>query len=377
MIISCFLVRGLIAGDIKIGLLYGQKVSSLVLSVVEGEYILFGDYRQINAVRKGTIFYIENRDGRLVIQDTSKQVGSFNHIEFRGVSNTNVFRLKSVFPSFEAKEYDDNVVFQPVLNFISVINTLNIEKYIAGVIEAEGGSNAHPEYYKAQAVLIRTFALKNYYRHGSEGFNLCDAEHCQAYKGKSRMNNEIVAAVLATQGQVLTDRQGNLIVAPFHSNCGGITSDAFYAWQQESPNLQPVNDPFCLSSRNAKWELGITRKQWTDYLLSKGIDNQILQQTDFSYNPNVREKYYAAGKIRLPLADIRKDLKLKSAWFSVSVTGDSVILKGRGYGHGVGMCQEGAMSMARKGYVYIDILHFYFSGVQIRNVIDEQSALIE
>jgi stage II sporulation protein D len=369
--ISLCLVHRIVAGDIKVGLLYGKKVSSVVFSVVEGEYIIFGDNRQVSSIRKGAIHYIENNNGRLVIQDTSKSIGSFIHIEIRGISNENVFRLKPVFPSAEAREYDGNVTFQPSLNFISVINTLNIEKYIEGVLEAEGGSNAHPEYYKAQAILVRTFALKNFYRHGSEGFNLCDAEHCQAYKGKSLMNKEIMTAVSATRGQVLVNQHGNLVVTPFHSNCGGMTSDAYYAWQQMSPNLQPIKDPFCMNSRNANWEVSLTRRQWTDYLLSKGFDMQLLQQTDFRYHAKEREKYYVAGKIMLPMTDIRKDLKLKSAWFSVAVIGDSVILRGRGYGHGVGLCQEGAMSMAKKGYVYIDILHFYFSGVQIRIITDE------
>ncbi len=372
LILYCYTFHRLVAGDIKVGLFYGKKVSSLVFSVVEGEYILFGDFRQISSARKGTIYYIENHNGRLVIQDTSKIVGSYSNIEIKGISHANVFRLKPVFPSLDAKEYDDNVLFQPVTNYISVINTLNIEKYIAGVIEAEGGSNAHSEYYKAQAVLIRTFALKNFYRHGSDGFNLCDAEHCQAYNGKSRMNNEIISAVVATQGQILTDQQGNLIITPFHSNCGGVTSDAFYAWQQESPNLRPVKDPFCSNARNARWEIVISRKQWIDYLSSKGIDIQKFQLTDINYYPETREKYYVVGQIRLPLSEIRKDLKLKSAWFSVTAKGDTVVLKGRGYGHGVGMCQEGAMSMAKKGYVYVDILHFYFSGVQIRRAMDER-----
>ncbi len=370
-IISCCPVGKLVAAEIKIGLFYGKNVSTVVFSVVEGEYIIYGDYREIGSVRKGTIYYIENSNGSLVIQDTSRLLGSFNIIEFRGISTENIFRLKPVFPSLDAREYDDNVRFQAVLNHISVINTLNFEKYIAAVTEAEGGPNAHPEYYKAQAVLIRTFALKNFYRHGSEGFNLCDAEHCQAYKGKSRMNNEIISSVIATKGQVLTDQQGNLVFTPFHSNCGGLTSDAYFAWQQMSPNLQPVSDPFCKNARNTTWEVSMTRKQWSDYLFSKGFDTQLLQQTDFNFNAREREKYYVAGKIKLPMADMRKDLKLKSAWFSVALNGDSVVLKGRGYGHGVGMCQEGAMSMARKGYVYIDILHFYFSGVQIRVITDK------
>ena len=70
----------------------------------------------------------------------------------------------------------------------------------------------------------------------------------------------------------------------------------------------------------------------------------------------------------MPLTTIRSDLNLRSTFFSVFVNGDSVILKGRGYGHGVGLCQEGAMEMASKGFSYRDIISFYYSGVIITDV---------
>jgi stage II sporulation protein D len=356
------------AGDIKIGLFNREAMTSITFSVVEGEYVIYGDFRQVDVARKGFIYHIENSRGMLNLQDTSAVFGKYSHIEFRGISSENIFRMKPVFPTLPAKESDDNLILQAENNIISAINILDLEKYIAGTIESEGGVNAHPEYYKAQAILTRTFAIKNYYRHGAEGYNLCDTEHCQAYKGKSRMNPAIQDATLSTKDLVMTDKQGNLVIASYHSNCGGMTSDAFQVWKQPLPYLKPIADPFCIHSRNAVWETKISRTSWNAYLAKRGVEKKFLQQAIINFNPQGREKYLTIGNVQLQMADIRKDLNLKSAWFSIGAGSDSVIFQGKGFGHGVGMCQEGAIEMANKGYVYVDILHFYFTDVRINRI---------
>jgi stage II sporulation protein D len=86
-------------------------------------------------------------------------------------------------------------------------------------------------------------------------------------------------------------------------------------------------------------------------------------------------KDYRAGDFSLPLKQIRSDMDLRSAFFSLAVKGDSVIIKGRGYGHGVGLCQEGAMTMAQKGFDYRQIINFYYTGViitDINNAVEEK-----
>ncbi|MBN1414359.1 MAG: SpoIID/LytB domain-containing protein [Bacteroidales bacterium] len=356
------------ARDIKIGLFFNRKITTVVFTPVGGEYIIYGDYRQVGVARKGFIYHIDNSGGVLTIQDTLNVIGSFSRIEFKGISRSNIFSIRPVIPSLPPRESDDNLLLQGEADFMRIINILDLEKYIAGTIETEGGSNAHPEYYKAQAILARTFAVKNFYRHGSEGFNLCDTEHCQAYKGKSRMNPEIHAAVMATKELVMCDMNGHLVNTPYHSNCGGMTSDAFQAWKQPLPHLQPVIDQFCRNSKNAKWESMLSRDEWIAYLTGKGFKKDRLMQADLSFSPASREKYYRIGEHQVELTEVRRDLKLKSAWFSIVTGADKIRFQGKGYGHGVGMCQEGAMEMARKGYVYVDILHFYFRNIKIESI---------
>jgi stage II sporulation protein D (peptidoglycan lytic transglycosylase) len=353
------------ASEIRVGLFYQKEITDVVFSVVDGEYIIYGDYRQVGAARKGFIYHIGISADALTIQDTSAVLGTFGRIEFKGVSGSNVFSIRPVSPALPSKELDDNLLLVGELGLITAINLLDLEKYIAGVVESEGGPAAQAEFYKAQAILARTFAVKNFYRHGTEGYNLCDAEHCQSYKGKSRMNPDIPAAALATKALILFDTHNNPVNPPYHSNCGGRTCDAAWVWGQPLNHLKPVTDPFCRDSRNAAWDLILGRDEWISYLQSKGFRKEQLLQADLNFLQDTRQKYYRLGDRQVELVEIRKDLALKSAWFSVAVKGDSVILRGKGYGHGVGMCQEGAMKMAEKGYVFVDILHFYFKDVII------------
>lgn len=182
------------------------------------------------------------------------------------------------------------------------------------------------------------------------------------------MNPVIPAAALSTEALILYDLHNNPVNPPYHSNCGGMTSDAAWVWGQPMNHLKPVTDPFCRDSRNATWVSIFGRDEWISYLQSKGFKKEQLMLTGLNFSPDTREKYYKLGDRQVELATIRKDLALKSAWFSVTAEGDSIILHGKGYGHGVGMCQEGAMKMAEKGYVYVDILHYYFNDVTIGRI---------
>jgi stage II sporulation protein D len=87
--------------------------------------------------------------------------------------------------------------------------------------------------------------------------------------------------------------------------------------------------------------------------------------TDFILAGHTRQKYTGPSNAQIALATIRQDLKLKSAFFTLQPVNDQIVIHGYGYGHGVGLCQDGAMQMARVGYNYVDILMFYFRGLTI------------
>jgi stage II sporulation protein D len=351
------------AADMRVGLFYGNNLQSVVFSVVEGEYMLSGDGRQIAVVRKSTMFHIEMSGSGMLVSDTLQSYGTYMKLEFKGVSASNVFQVKPVFPSLPSKESDDNLTIGMRDRSLQLINILDLEKYIPGTVEAEGGSNAGIEYYKAQAVITRTFAVKNFTRHATQGFSLCDGVHCQAYNGKSRMNRIIYDAVYQTVNKILVDVTGNPIMTAYHANCGGITCSASMAWNKDLPYLPSVHDPFCDRSSLRNWTKSIPLADWNNYLSQKGVPvgSENLQ----AITGAGRQKFLYPEKQKVSMTLLRDDFKLKSSFFTIEESNGTVILHGHGYGHGVGLCQEGAIEMAKVGYTCLDILMFYFHDVTL------------
>jgi stage II sporulation protein D len=354
------------AADIRIGLFYNVHVESLVFSSAQGEYMVIGDGKQVTVVRKGTMFYIAQSSSGITLQDTLQSYGTFSTLEFKGISGANTFRVKPVVPALAAKESEDDLLVDLLFDNLRIINRIGFDKYIAGTLEAEGGSNAPLEYYKAQAVISRTFAMQNFSRHAQEGFNLCDGTHCQAYNGKSLMNKQIYEAVTLTRDMVLVDQAGDLAVTAFHSSCGGKTGDAALEWNRALPYLKPVNDPFCDHSKQRDWSKTIPVETWNKYLGDQKYDGNPADL--FSKNDAGRQKYLDVNNKKLLLTTIRKDFILKSSYFHLESDDGNVIFKGHGFGHGLGLCQEGAMEMARVGYSYVDILMFYFNNLTLKRI---------
>lgn len=354
------------SADLRIGLFYGSEIQSVVFSTVEGEYLLYANDRQIATISRGNVLHIEKTSAGLELHDTKQSYGVYPELEFKGVSATNIFQLRPVFPALDPKESDGDLSISYSGNAIRLINLIDMEKYVSGTVESEGGSNASSEFYKAQAVIVRTFAVKNYLRHAQEGFNLCDGVHCQAFNGITSLNKEVFAATRATKDEILVDSNGEPAITAYHACCGGITGRASDEWQGELPYLVPVKDPFCRKSKHLNWMKTVTLKEWNDYLKKQNINN--LSENPFKQNETNRQKYLDPENERLPLTGIREYFKLKSSFFNIEKSTDnsSVIFRGHGYGHGLGMCQEGAMEMARVGYTYTDILMFYFKGLELK-----------
>ncbi len=358
-------VKSSFTQKLNVALFYENKIKTAIFSVISGAYDITGDGKRIKRSASPEIYLISSENDLLSIRNSEKSFGQYEKIEFTAMDTSGIFKLKPEDPPINPREYDDDLAVVTQNGYLQLINKINIEKYITGVIETEGGSSAPIEFYKAQAILIRTYAIKNIYRHSGSGYSLCDATHCQAYKGKSSHNNLIYLAAEKTKGMVLTDKNNNLITTPYHSNCGGMTSSASGVWQKNLPYLVTVKDPFCLQGNNARWIRKITVPDWEQYLRRIGINIENPYSYDYTFNQQARKKYYHFDSQQILLTRIRDDWSLKSTYFSIKRDGDTLIFEGKGFGHGVGLCQEGAMEMARVGYTYTDILHFYFRNVRI------------
>ena len=166
----------------------------------------------------------------------------------------------------------------------------------------------------------------------------------------------IKQGVTETEGMVIVDKNLNLITAAFHSNCGGHTANSGDVWAANLPYLQAVEDTFCRRMPQANWQRKIAKTDWLNYLETKH---------KYPVDDSNRETEYVYGTVRIPYRQIRSDWQLKSAYFSISEQKDSILISGHGYGHGVGLCQEGAIRMAQLGYTCDSIIKFYYKNVEI------------
>ena len=133
-------------------------------------------------------------------------------------------------------------------------------------------------------------------------------------------------------------------------------------WSKSLYYLRSVKDTFCLKHKDANWQKEIDKNQWKNYLTAR-LPNTIKEQQYMNLSLNERMKYFPQSK--LSFEELRGKFRLRSTYFNIQETANNVLLKGRGFGHGVGLCQIGAMEMAALGYNYSEILHFYYSGVHI------------
>lgn len=352
--------------QVDIRLFYGEPSNAVVLRVASGQYSIMVNGSAEENLSPGDIVFVHRSDtGGVIVNFTDRPDLAADSLIFNDRGGNSSFSLRRPGDKNQFVEYEGSLKMFNGLGSLLIINTLEMERYIAAVVQAEGGFRAHNEYFKTQAVITRTYAWLHMNKHRDEGYDLCDDVHCQVYHGRS-FEQPIIDAVKETAGLVITDADSNLILTPFHSNCGGETVAAEEVWLTGKPYLQPVTDPYCSFSRNARWEKKIARTEWLDYLKSNGYDGG--DDKLLPYVMNSRQRLYRISDFSIPATSVRGDLGLRSAFFSVIPEGDSVIIRGRGYGHGVGLCQEGAMVLATRGFSFASIISFYYQDVRLIDI---------
>ncbi len=357
------------AQQVWISLYDGQQIKSLAVSSYSGTINAFQNSQKQFTIADGKSIYITLHEGKMLVNDINGPMGSFSTLSFQGDPEA-MIRVKPADPLNEARNYEETVFISVVDGHIQIINQIDAELYIAGVIQAEVGLGKPQEFYKAKAIICRTYLYGHINRHQPEGFHLCDGTHCQAYKGKCS-NEAVCSAADATKGIILVGSKDSIpILAAYHSNCGGETESAKNAWQTNMPYLVPVTDPYCATQPNATWEKTVSLDEWFQYIMKKGFKPDPSVLVDFDFQQERRIPDYAINDFKLQTKEIRNDLNLRSTFFSISVVGEQVLLKGRGYGHGVGLCQEGAMEMGRRGFKYGEIISFYYKYVNLVPVSD-------
>lgn len=265
------------------------------------------------------------------------------------------------------------------------IEELPLDTYVKGVVAAEMPADYEEEALKAQAVVARTYTIYTIIHNNNkhENADLCDNSNCcQAWISKDdRLSKweedkrdqylkKIEEAVDSTNGKIIT-YNGEVIDAFFHSNSGGVTETPVNVWGGTNyPYLQSVQTAGEEGYKQYSSEVKLTKDEFINKIKETHPNLNIDFNDEHSieiieYTESNRVKTIKIGNINLSGVEIRKILGLKSTKFEVKVDNDNVIFTVTGYGHGVGMSQTGADSMAKQNSSYEDIIHHFYTNVEI------------
>jgi SpoIID/LytB domain protein len=234
---------------------------------------------------------------------------------------------------------------------------------------------------KALAIAARTYALKNFGRHRSEGYDFCTLTHCQRFINPAGAQSRpaVVAAVRETAGMYLSDEKGLIADSYFSASCGGATANLQTLWGVRAPKyLRGVHDEYCAT---------MPHHTWTDVIPATKLLKALRSDARASPGATLSDVTVARRDVtgRAELITIEGEHRrtvsgwdfkiivgralgwnlLKSSRFEITRAGSNFIFRGSGFGHGLGLCQEGAHVMAQRGADYRRILAKYFRGTTI------------
>jgi stage II sporulation protein D len=253
-----------------------------------------------------------------------------------------------------------------------VINELDIEDYLRGVLAGEVPDGWEYEALKAQAIVARSYALYQKKMSGSRAYHIVATVNSQVYEGSMREYPREARAIEDTRGLVIV-YQGKIIPAFYHSSCGGQTESADELWGIDAPFLRGVDCDCQRISRYGIWEKRISLRQIVNALRHQGLHlDDILGMSIKGITPAGRVRAVAIssprGELNIPAESLRAAIgnsTIPSVFFEIEITGKSAVFSGRGSGHGVGLCQWGTEEMAERGCDYPTILSHYYPGTDI------------
>lgn len=256
-----------------------------------------------------------------------------------------------------------------------VINQVDLEEYVKGVVPAEVNSTWHAEMLKVQAVAARTYALYQHMLSASRDYDVAASIQDQVYRGRQGVDARVQEAVESTRGLVVT-HDGAPIYAAFSSTAAGITEDAMVVWSKDLPYLKGVECPFDVESPYYQWKASFRVTTLERNLRHQGFSvGTIATMTPVGFSRAGRVSklriLHSKGELIVRGEDLRKAIGytvVPSTQFTIESMGQDIVLAGYGAGHAVGLCQWGAKELAELGYSFSSILRYYYPGTELQNV---------
>jgi stage II sporulation protein D len=358
------------AGTLVVRVFSTRDLTSLTITPAVSTPKLHPWLRACSGCRRemlSTPLFVNVRSGRIVFS---------NGMRVSSAELGGALRVHAISAGGGAKEIESAGLWKLTLwhGELRVLLTLDSERYVALVLGGEAAPNEPLESLKAMAVAVRTFALENSRRHAVEGFDLCDSTHCQSLRFAKPLP-AVEQAVSDTAGETLW-YGGKRASAFYTQDCGGESESARNVWSATNlPYLVAHRDPYCLRREPAHWHaeiaasdvLAIARREgWRMPSHIEGV--RILKRTaasragEIEFGGDGTRDKVSAGSFRFAVDRSLGWNRIRSDWYIVSLSNGYLHFDGRGYGHGVGLCQAGAFEMAVEGQRYRNILSFYFPG---------------
>ncbi len=258
---------------------------------------------------------------------------------------------------------------------VSVINLVELEHYLYGVVPAEMPRSWPSGALKSQAVAARSYALANLGKHRSRGYDFCGTDECQVYAGAAVENLATNRAIDQTRSEVVT-YAGRIVPGYFHSSAGGYTENSEDVWYQRLPYIRAVPD-FDQQSPNYTWfrdvDTTALARGLSKFGISVGNITQLIPVTR-SYSGRVKEinvvgtegsKVISGETFRIAAGLLSTLFNLAPKHIDGNPLPQGFAFAGRGWGHGLGLSQWGAKTLSEKGYSYMQILAHYYPGAQL------------
>lgn len=350
------------AEHVRVRLYSSNTIQTLNVSFDLGYYNLYADGNLLleDMVGEGRSVLVRVEDKMLHVSVNDDDYGRYKSISLEATDTACILCLNP--EGCKQRTYEGNLdVSLSRSGSMTLVGDVEFETYIAGVVQSEiYGSQS--DIFRIQAIISRTWALRNMKKHAADGYNFCDGVHCQAYLNRC-IRPDIMLGVIESSGETLVDTSGALIETPFHSNSGGQTANSEDVWRAALPYLRSVTDTFSFGMRQSDWVKTISVDRWLSYFSKThklNVNDSAIRDTLLHFAQPMRR----VRLLGVPLTRIRTDFQLKSTFFSVDydTAANNVVLHGHGYGHGVGLSQEGAIRMVGLGIAYDSILHHYYTG---------------